>query len=211
MGCQFAEYRAETLHVPNGSVRVLTHPTVVHGSETWIAIVRSVSLIPSAHLALFGDYGYIQLCKPGCPPSGGGGHNPDTPYIKLSHRCLANGYNRQYNITLLHEMGHIVDRQFRAVEWLQRNAREEFRFLAETGHEGATGGAGERFADCYMLYLTNVVAGHRVRHPADPAAYQGEQAQRRYRILLSTPAFASNAGEVPGSADAGAPRSGAVR
>ncbi|MCW5964870.1 MAG: hypothetical protein KIT83_12600 [Bryobacterales bacterium] len=50
--------------------------------------------------------------------------------------------------------------------------------LASTGHEGATGGPGERFADCYMLYLMNQVAGHRTGHPVDRAAYQGEQATR---------------------------------
>ncbi len=189
MGCQLRDYTLQTVDVAGMLVRVYQDPAARPGIDAWNAIHEALKLIPREHLALLGDYGYIQLSKPGCPPFRGGGHNPEVPYARLSHACLSSSYNRHCNITLLHEYGHIVDAHYEAMAWLRTNAPEDFRLLSSTGHQGATGGPGERFADCYMLYLMNVVAGVRTGHPADRAAYQGEQATRRYNILRSTPAF----------------------
>ncbi len=68
------------------------------------------------------------------------------------------------------------------------------RTLLSTGHTGHTQGAGERIADCYMIYLLQVIAGHRYNHPADPAAYQGSAARMRFNLLLQSRAFEGIAG-----------------
>lgn len=40
-----------------------------------------------------------------------------------------------------------------------------------------------------MIYLMQRVARVPYRHPADPAAYRGDQATQRFTLLLASPAF----------------------
>lgn len=57
--------------------------------------------------------------------------------------------------------------------------------MLSTSHTGDTNGAGERIADCYMHYIVNVLAGMRSTN----RAYQDSEGERRFRVLLSSPAF----------------------
>ncbi|MCM3876476.1 MAG: hypothetical protein NEA02_08660 [Thermoanaerobaculia bacterium] len=96
-------------------------------------------------------------------------------------------------MTLLHEFGHHVDWRYDVVAYA-RSQGANGRALLSTGHAGATQGAGERIADCYMIYLLQVLAGQRYSHPADTAAYQGGAARMRFNLLLQSRAFEGMAG-----------------
>jgi hypothetical protein len=40
-----------------------------------------------------------------------------------------------------------------------------------------------------MIFVLTQIARLPYRHPADPAAYQGDQATRRFEALINSPAF----------------------
>jgi hypothetical protein len=109
--------------------------------------------------------------------------------IRLSHASLRANHNQHYNVTLLHEAGHHVDWHYRIAAYVGTRGAQG-RALLDTGHRGATQGDGERVADCYMIYLLQVIARHAYTHPADPAAYRNESARSRFNLLLESPAFA---------------------
>lgn len=188
MSCQADDYQAQVVPIGGVDVRVLTDPSDQPLAAAVLAVFRTLELLPARHLELLRG-GHVQISKRHCPPRRGGGNDPAAPWVRVSRAAADETRNHHYCITMLHEFGHIVDTRFGAMAWLRDHDPEGYRFLAATAHEGTTDFDGERFADCYMLYLLNEVAGQRTRHPADPAAYQGEGAQRRYRILRSTPAF----------------------
>lgn len=189
MSCRAEDYQTQIVPIGGVDVRVLTDPADQPLATAVVAIFRTLELLPRRHLALLRG-GYVQISKRQCPPGRGGGNDPAVPWVRVSRAAADETRNHNYCITMLHEIGHIVDTRFSAMAWLRDNDPEGYRFLAATAHEGTTDFDGERFADCYMLYLLNEVAGRRTGHPADPGAYQGEEAQRRYRLMLSTPAFA---------------------
>ena len=172
--------------VPIRISRVRTEPPT---TEQIRIILRTLELVPVPHLRLLSPPGHVQVSRPGCAPRRGGGNGGDSRWIRISAAAVGAPHNRHLNVTLLHELGHVVDSAYGGTRWLQRNDRDGYRLLASTGHEGATPGAGERFADCYMIFLVTQVGERPYTHPADPQAYRGEQAMRRYRILLNTPAF----------------------
>jgi hypothetical protein len=188
VSCRAEEYQTQIVPIGGVDVRVLTDPADQPQAAAVLAIFRTLELLPRRHLDLLRS-GHVQISKRQCPPRRGGGNDPEVPWVRVSRAAADETRNHQYCITMLHELGHIVDTRYGAMAWLRDNDPEGYRFLAATAHEGATDFDGERFADCYMLYLLNEVARRPTRHPAEPAAYQGEAAQRRYRILLSTPAF----------------------
>ena len=172
--------------IPVRISRVQTEPPT--GEQIRI-ILRTLEHVPVPHLRLLSPPGHIQVSRPGCAPRRGGGNGGLSRWIRLSAAAIGADYNRTLNVTLLHELGHVIDSVYGGMRWLQDNDRDGYRLLAATGHTGATQFPGERFADCYMIFLITQVAGRSYNHRADPSAYRGEQAMRRYRILLNTPAF----------------------
>lgn len=188
MSCGTAEYQVQIVPMNGVDVRVLTDPADQPLAAAVIGLFRALELLPQRHLELLRS-GHVQFSKRHCLPRRGGGNDPTTPWVRISRFAADATRNHQYCGTFLHEFGHIVDTRYGAMAWLRANDREGYRLLAGTAHEGTTDFDGERFADCYMLYLLNEVAGHSTGHPADPAAYRGDAAQQRYRLLLSTPAF----------------------
>lgn len=158
-------------------------------------IIDTLRLIPSIHLRrVFGmpsESTYIQVSKPRCGPHSGGGNGAfiDQNWVKLSANSVNQGYNGRFNVTLLHEFGHLVNHAYSAMRWLRSNDREAFILLSNTRHEGSTQGAREAFADCYMIYVYTRIAGLGYTHRADPVAYRGDEAERRFRAMQSTPAF----------------------
>ncbi|GEM_PF-1329085 len=151
---------------------------------------RTVRLIPSSHRA---HLSLIQVRRPNQVPATGGGHNHQQRLIRLSHASLSRRFNRNFNQTLLHEMGHLIERAYGIARWMRRQSdNPDARELLETAHDGHTGGPAERIADCYMIYLIRFFGGA-ANLPADPAAYRGDAAERRFRALLQSPAFANSA------------------
>lgn len=157
-------------------------------------IKRTLDLVPEAHLRLFVGRGHLQVSRPGSSPQRGGGHDPGTPWVRLSSDCLDNSYNVRFNVTLLHEIGHVVDAGFQAMATLSRTHRQLYRLLSSTRHQGPTQGSSEAFADCYQIFLVSEVGGTHISHPAQPEAYRGDERTGRFSALLSTPAFAGWAG-----------------
>jgi hypothetical protein len=152
----------------------------------WAVLERSTALIPVAHRSLVR---HVELRGRNQAPSSGGGSDRAAGVIRLSHASLRAPYNRNYNVTLLHEFGHHVDWRYDLVRYVQGRSAEG-RALLSTRHNGATQGPGERIADCYMIYLLQVVAGQNYTHPADPEAYRGTAARARFTLLVQSPAFA---------------------
>lgn len=189
--CSRSAYAEIPIYV-NG-VEVMTRtspdPSAPPSDTQWSVIENTLALVPSRHLQLLSDPGYVQVSKSNCLPGKGGGNGGGDRWIRLSSDSLSKRYNRTYNVTLLHELGHLVDVHYSAMRTLKTQDREGYRLLINTPHDGETSGDGEHFADCYMIYLLQVVAGHRYVHPIAPEAYRGEEAQRRFRVLLSSPAF----------------------
>lgn len=142
-------------------------------------------LIPEAHRSLVD---YVELRKQGQVPKQGGGSVRGAGIIRLSYACLRKNYNANYCSTLLHETGHHVDYNYR-VEAFARSSGADGAALLNTRHEGATPGGSERIADCYMIYMLQMVANVHYSHPADPAAYRGTEATRRFRVLVQSKAF----------------------
>lgn len=153
----------------------------------WAVLDRTTALIPEAHRNVIS---HVEVRGSTQAPRTGGGSIVDAHIIRLSHACLAASYNRTHNVTLLHEAGHHVDWHYGVVAFARTQGADGSALLA-TGHDGATQGAGERIADCYMVYLLQTIAGVPYQHPADRAAYRGAEAQRRFRVLLASPAGAA--------------------
>lgn len=151
----------------------------------WLTLERTADLIPVAHRSVVR---HIELRGHRQSPENGGGSDQAAHIIRLSYNSLRASYNREYVVTLLHEFGHHVDWNY-GVSAFARRQGSQGRVLLNTRHVGATHGDGEQIADCYMIYLLQVLAGHRYHHPADPAAYRGAAARQRFDILLASPAF----------------------
>ena len=158
--------------------------------EHWTVLERSTALIPAAHRSVVQ---HVELRGHDQSPARGGGSDRATSTIRLSYTSLREPYNREYNVTLLHEFGHHVDWRYKVAGYV-RGQRANGQALLNTGHTGITQGPGERIADCYMIYLLQVIAGHRYNHRADPAAYQGVAARVRFNLLLQSRAFEGMAG-----------------
>jgi len=158
--------------------------------EHWLVLDRSLALVPMAHRSVVRR---IELRGHSQAPARGGGSDRTTGTIRLSYVSLRAPYNREYNVTLLHEFGHHIDWRYEVVSHV-RGQGADGRALLLTGHTGATQGPGERIADCYMIYLLQVVAGRPYVHPADPAAYRGVAARTRFDLLLRSRAFDGIAG-----------------
>ncbi|HUK61887.1 MAG TPA: hypothetical protein VLV15_01100 [Dongiaceae bacterium] len=158
--------------------------------QHWVILERSTALIPAAHRHVVRT---VELRGHAQVPLRGGGSDQTTGTIRLSHACLRASYNREYNVTLLHEWGHHVDWRY-GVAAFARGQGANGQTLLATRHDGVRQGPGERIADCYMIYLLQVVARRHYVHPAEPAAYQGAAARMRFDLLLRSPAFAG----VPG-------------
>lgn len=151
----------------------------------------TVQLLPVEHLALLSR---IEARRPRQAPLRGGGNDPVNKIVRLSSVSFAE--NAEVNLTFLHEMGHIVDHYLRCTEQIQLFARQpghplqqDAAALLSTPHLGATGGAGERIADCYMVLMRSLRTSRPYSSRSCPTQYQGTEAQRRFRVLLATSAF----------------------
>ena len=161
-----------------------------HPSEEQIEILRqTLNFAPAEHLRRFaGALGHIRASGRQCTPARGGGSNP-APWIRLSATSFEDSLNQTINVTALHEFGHVVDYQYGAMAGLHDRHPDFYRLLSRTRHTGRTQGPGEAFADCYMIYVITQLARRGYRHPADPQAYEGEQATRHFEALINSPAF----------------------
>jgi hypothetical protein len=163
------------------------HPNALQMS----ALRASINLVPIFHAACIER---VEVRGPNQYPRRGGGNDADAGIIRLSHACLSEAYNEPFNITMLHELGHIVDRAYGVTAYVQRLGTESARALLATEHahrEGGTDGPGERIADCYMYYLLNELAEERAGGPP----YQGNEGKRRFKVLLASPAFSNSSGQ----------------
>ncbi|XLS29588.1 hypothetical protein ACJD0Z_01925 [Flavobacteriaceae bacterium M23B6Z8] len=79
-------------------------------------------------------------------------------WIKLSAYSLSEPRNRRINYTLLHEIGHFIDRDHRITTG---HTEEANRYLRETNYRGHTQGAGEAIAQGYMYYFATTTASQR--------------------------------------------------
>ena len=68
------------------------------------------------------------------------------------HRPINNRPNG-YHYTLLHEMGHVVDWSFNAMNWIRRHDRAGYQAMLAHPHSGITQGAFEHFADAYADFF----------------------------------------------------------
>ncbi|GGD11462.1 hypothetical protein [Hyunsoonleella pacifica] len=84
--------------------------------------------------------------------------NRDKEWIKLSAYSLSEARNRRINYTLLHEIGHFIDRDHQILSGHQEEAR---RYLRDTNYGGSTTGAGEAIAQGYMYYFVTTTAQER--------------------------------------------------
>lgn len=115
--------------------------------EHWAVLERSTALIPVAHRSVVRR---IELRGQHQSPAHGGGSDQPTRTIRLSYAGLRAAYNRQYNVTLLHEFGHHIDWHYRVVPYVRRQGANGRALLH---------GPGERIADCYAIYLLQVIRG----------------------------------------------------
>ncbi|SHJ39074.1 hypothetical protein [Aquimarina spongiae] len=79
-------------------------------------------------------------------------------WIKLSAYSLSERRNQRVNFTLLHELGHFIDRDYNILSGHREEAR---RYLRETNYSGHTQGAGEAIAQGYMYYFASTTAQDR--------------------------------------------------
>lgn len=196
--------------VPIRIPRVTTEPP---STEQLRIILRTLELVPEPHLRLLSPPGHVQVSRRGCAPRRGGGNGGVSRWVRISAAAVGGNHNRHLNVTLLHELGHLVDTAYGGMRWIQDHDPAGYRLLAGTGHEGTTSFDGERFADCYMIFVVTQIAGRSYNHPADPRAYRGAEATRRFGIMLNSPAFEgwtgplselrNGAGPSPGAAPAG--------
>jgi hypothetical protein len=150
---------------------------------------QTLSFVPAEHLRRFaGALGNIRASGRQCTPARGGGSNP-APWIRLSAASFEDSLNQSINVTALHEFGHVVDYQYGAMAGLQTRHPDLYRLLSRTPHTGHTQGSGETFADCYLIFVITQLARRTYRHPADPRAYEGEEATHRFEALINSPAF----------------------
>lgn len=157
-------------------------------------LLNTMSYLPAEHLRRFsGALGYIRASGRQCTPLRGGGSDP-APWIRLAASSFADPLNASIRVTLLHEFGHVVDYLYSAMDSLRQRHRDLYDLLSRTRHTGRTRGPGEAFADCYMIFVITQLARRTYRHLADPAAYQGDQATRRFEALINSPAFDQWAG-----------------
>jgi len=178
-------YEARSIRVKGVEIRLCVHPRHAPSPERIGMLERTLELLPTAHLWVL-NYGHIRLSHPEHIPHDGGGSDP-AAWIRISARSLAAASN--FSPTLLHESGHVMDYHYHAMETLARTHPRLHKTLRETPHHGVTQFAGERFADCYMMYLLTQVAGLVRPFAASPQAYQGAARDTRFSALLSTPAF----------------------
>ena len=160
---------------------------------------RSLLLVPPEHAEIITR---IEARVPGQAPQSGGGNNRIQRIIRLSHASFSASYNtnadRQLNITVLHELGYIIDYHYGVLRFMHRHRREEpYRSVLSTPYAHGDHGDGEIIADCYMIFWVQIVGGASYGYPPTPSAYQGQAAMRRFRALLDSPAFACYVG--PGS------------
>ena len=160
---------------------------------------RSLLLVPPEHAEIITR---IEARGPGQSPQSGGGNDRVRRIIRLSHASFSAPHNtntgRRLNVTVLHELGHIIDFHYGVLRFMHRQRREEpYRSVLSTPYGPGNHGDGEIIADCYMIFLIQIVGRASYRYPPAPSAYQGQAAVRRFQALLESPAFACYVG--PGS------------
>lgn len=156
---------------------------------------RTIGLVPPEHLT---GLNRVEARRPRQPPTRGGGHNPHQKVIRLSAASFSESHNRVVNQTFLHEMGHIVDFNFRCLAQIRSfstNAGHPLRadaaaLLSTPIHSSRrTHGPGEIIADCYQILFRSLRISRPYRNRAITTHYTGREAQRRFRVLLATTAF----------------------
>ena len=126
----------------------------------------TLQLVPARHLPILRRI-VVFTPQPSADPYAGG--DSGQGYPRLSALCFdrrRRPNNYPFNLTLLHEIGHIVDHHFHCLETMRREAPDDYAALQVEIHiapERRTHGAGELFADAYQKVLTGRGASQRVR------------------------------------------------
>jgi len=107
----------------------------------------------------------------------------------LERRLLRDSINQRLNLTLLHEFGHVVDYLYHAMDGLRRRDPSLYRLLGHDAPYRRTGAQRGLRRLLHMIFVVTQLARSPYHHPADPAAYQGDQATRHFEALLNSPAF----------------------
>ncbi|MBL9010818.1 MAG: hypothetical protein JNL56_06540 [Alphaproteobacteria bacterium] len=128
-------------------------------------IEDALALVPVQHL------GAIPEIWIGNRPASGGGFYRNPPHIGLNRRTFDAEHNRRHLFTLLHEIGHAVDRQLHAVTQFQ--------------HRCTASGDSEPSGAEWTLYRAIAYGGRNRRADGTPA--YGEHFAEGYAILLTRP------------------------
>jgi len=158
------------------------------------ALLRTLNLLPPEHLD------ELPTIVIGDRPAGGAGGavppwGPGGPLIRIHVNRFGASFNSTYNLTLLHEIGHIMDYAYKCIPvprrtghyfYQQSEHRADlnlFRRRAREGwHEGDTQGENEIYADLYSGLL---------RHSRTPfnQARPWPDVQALYAAVLRSPPF----------------------
>jgi len=127
-------------------------------------IKATLDCLPTSHINLFGPNGNVELrdIRRRGESRGGGGHDSSIPAIRLSYKCFDNAYNNgRLSYTLLHEMGHIVDKSINptCMNVLKTDFPRGFLAMISRYHGGETTGFSEHYADIYADYFYNEIGG----------------------------------------------------
>lgn len=127
-------------------------------------IRNTLDCLPIAHLNLFGENGHIEgknIIGAHGNEVRGGGNNPNIPFINLSYACFDSPFNSRGHLlyTLLHEMGHVVDKSINptCMRVLSRNFTRGYIAMLSRYHGGGTQGHSEHYADIYADYFFNEI------------------------------------------------------
>ena len=163
------------------------------GSGMQVAqLLRSLDLLPPGHLRIV-----PRITVGERPPAsdhprsyGGGGSAhpgmPGGPYIRLNWRIFQAPWNSgMHSLTLLHEVGHIVDWGFQCMTTMRQQDPTGYRALLDHPHTGRTQGAGEHYADAY--------AAHFIGHQISDARRNAVLNSNAFQSIQSVPAGAEAA------------------
>lgn len=120
---------------------------------------RTLAIVPPAHRAALRRIDVVPPRNLGHGPNYAGGGS-GVGYPRLSELCFSRSHRRQnfpINLTLLHEIGHVLETRFRCLRHLAREHPQHFRVLdaIPIPSSGRTHGPSEHYAIAYQ----KVIAG----------------------------------------------------
>lgn len=122
---------------------------------------NTLRLVPTPHLRIIRQIDVVPPLNFGSNPRYAGGGS-GRGYPRLSELCFDNHYNFPHNLTLLHEIGHIVENSYHCLVNMAPDQRAVLDAI-EIPATARTHGAGEHYAIAYQQVI-NGRASERVRN-----------------------------------------------